>query len=269
MEIKTNTGGEAVRHALAMLHTAPKVESRAGTTRELTAYTAVISDPWDTLAPHEDFRPGLAAAEALHLISGEPYGARIRGLTADLESRRWSESHLSYGVRLRDQMPVIAWKLERDPTTRQAVTNIWNEDLGCGTADFFCAVGIQFLLRDRLEMIVTMRSTDAWHGLPYNLFAFAQLQCTLARCLGVEPGRYTHQVGSLHLYERHWEKARKAVTDIPWSNTRVAGVGLALRMRDVQNAWLDAAQRASALLEGWMPSSASEDEKRLFDLLGA
>jgi thymidylate synthase len=63
----------------------------------------------------------------------------------------------------------------------------------------------------RLHAIVYMRSNDAIWGLPYDIFLFTMLQELLASELGLELGSYTHVVASLHLYERHFELARRIV----------------------------------------------------------
>jgi thymidylate synthase len=69
---------------------------------------------------------------------------------------------------------------------------------------------LQFFLRQgKLHEIVTMRSSDAWWGLPYDLFTFAQIGNCLAGELGVEPGGLVMQLGSCHLYEPFWEDAAK------------------------------------------------------------
>jgi thymidylate synthase len=56
-------------------------------------------------------------------------------------------------------------------------------------------------------MLTSMRSNDAWLGLPHDVFAFTMIQELVARSLGVELGEYRHSVGSLHLYERDEKKA--------------------------------------------------------------
>lgn len=268
MHRETHTGGLAMASTLAhVLAAGRRVDGRGGRTLEVTGASLSINDPTDVLAPHEDFRPALAVAEALHLISGVRYGQRIRHITADLGSARWAPGVPSYGERLRDQLPALLWKLA-EPASRQAVALIWRpDDIGTGREDYLCGVGVQFLLRTRLEMVVTMRSTDAWHGLPYNLFAFAQLQCTLATCLGVRPGRYVHQMGSLHLYERHWEKARRAIDGLAAHHAELTGVGIGPWARDHQDAWLSATRRAAALLQGVPPFCPTTGEERLLNLL--
>jgi hypothetical protein len=43
------------------------------------------------------------------------------------------------------------------------------------------------------------------------VFQFTQLQLTVARALGIEPGRYTHGAWSLHIYEEHATLAERLV----------------------------------------------------------
>lgn len=66
-----------------------------------------------------------------------------------------------------------------------------------------CTCTLQFLLRKRqLHMITTMRSNDAFLGLPHDIFAFTMLQEIIAKTLGVKLGAYKHSVGSLHIYQK-------------------------------------------------------------------
>jgi thymidylate synthase len=76
-----------------------------------------------------------------------------------------------------------------------------------------CTCNIQFLIRDaRLHAIVYMRSNDAIWGLPYDVFLFTMLQELLSCQLGTELGSYFHFAGSLHLYRRHFELARRIIS---------------------------------------------------------
>ena len=54
----------------------------------------------------------------------------------------------------------------------------------------------------KLDLIVSMRSNDAFWGLPHDIFSFTMLQEIMARSLSAELGTYKHAVGSLHLYEK-------------------------------------------------------------------
>ena len=113
-----------------------------------------------------------------------------------------------YGPRLfkqrgHDQIANVLAKLRDKPATRKAVVQLFNaEDLSEAHNEIPCTTTLQFFLRDqRLEMIVTMRSNDAYKGLPHDVFCFTMLQEILARSLGCDIASYRHFAGSMHLYE--------------------------------------------------------------------
>ncbi|MEN3232704.1 thymidylate synthase [Methylobacterium ajmalii] len=87
--------------------------------------------------------------------------------------------------------------------TRNAVIQIFsNSDTYADNKDVPCTCTMQFAVRGkRLNLHVHMRSNDAVLGLPHDIFAFTMMQEIAARELGVEIGRYTHSVASLHLYD--------------------------------------------------------------------
>jgi thymidylate synthase len=120
----------------------------------------------------------------------------------------------AYGPRLRgkdkDQLRWVVELIRAKPETRRAVIPIYYpKDTHTNLPEVPCTCTLQFLLRGpRLEMIAHMRSNDAYKGLPGDIFAFTMIQEIVARALGVEPGRYKHLVGSLHLYAADQRKAR-------------------------------------------------------------
>lgn len=113
----------------------------------------------------------------------------------------------AYGPRVKGQWPLVVQKLKQDQSSRQAVITIFSQPTG-KTKDVPCTISLQFLLRrDRLHTIATMRSSDVWLGLPYDIFNFTMLANILAAQLGVELGPFIMQLGSSHLYETNYEKA--------------------------------------------------------------
>lgn len=149
--------------------------------------------------------PAIGAAEALQLIGGFSDAGLMTKISANFKQfLNGDEFHGAYGARIKHQMIDVAWKLHKEPATRQAVVTLWDpvldnlEDM----ADYPCTVMLQFQVEEgKLCMNVVMRSNDAWLGLPYDMFQFTQLQLTLARCLGLAYGWYRHTALSLHLYE--------------------------------------------------------------------
>lgn len=97
--------------------------------------------------------------------------------------------------------------------TRQAVIQIF-ERHDIGGLDIPCTCNIQFFARGKLlHCYVSMRSNDAYLGLPHDVFAFTMLQELIARQLGHEVGEYHHAVGSLHLYDTNEAAAREFLSE--------------------------------------------------------
>jgi thymidylate synthase len=113
----------------------------------------------------------------------------------------------AYGPRLvggQDQLGRVVKLLSKNPDSRRAVVQVLKAtDLESGQRDVPCTCTLQFLLReDALDLLVNMRSNDAYKGLPHDVFCFTMIQELLARRLSVEMGTYKHMVSSLHLYDQ-------------------------------------------------------------------
>jgi thymidylate synthase len=121
----------------------------------------------------------------------------------------------AYGPRLfgekgPNQIQNILDLLSKKADTRKAVVQVFDAcDIDSNRKAIPCTCTFQFLIRgDRLHMITTMRSNDAFVGLPHDIFSFTMVQEILARSLGVELGSYRHFVGSLHLYDKNKPRAQ-------------------------------------------------------------
>lgn len=121
----------------------------------------------------------------------------------------------AYGPRLYhmngvNQLNSIVELLRANPTSRRAVIQLFDaRDLFLDVSPP-CTCFLQFLIRGgRLHAFVSMRSNDAYLGLPHDMFAFTMIQELLARELGLELGTYSHAVGSMHLYAKHETYAQR------------------------------------------------------------
>jgi thymidylate synthase len=121
----------------------------------------------------------------------------------------------AYGPRLKEQINWVIELLRVKPSTRRAVIPIyWPKDCDISHKEVPCTCTLQFLLREnRLELLTHMRSNDAFMGLPGDVFSFTMIQELVARALDTEIGRYKHFVGSLHLYDKHHQKARNFIDE--------------------------------------------------------
>lgn len=125
-----------------------------------------------------------------------------------------------YGPRLFDQrghnqiQNVIALLRSRSPS-RRAVIQIFNaEDIAGNHAEIPCTTTLQFFVRNKcVHLIATMRSNDAYIGLPHDVFCFTMLQEVIARTLDCEIGIYRHFVGSMHLYDTDRPQAQSLIDE--------------------------------------------------------
>jgi len=155
---------------------------------------------------------GIGAVEACQLLAG----VSIPKLVMDIgpQFKNYTEDnglfHGAYGLRTQDQYGPVIERLKNDPDSRQAVVTIWDPklDLLPSKRDYPCTILHQFRIRDnKLNMSVYMRSNDVWLGAAYDFFQFTRVQIAMASVLGIKPGKYTHHVGSLHIYEQHYDMA--------------------------------------------------------------
>ena len=149
----------------------------------------------------------LAGSNALDFI--EYYIADYTKSSDDMQTIFGAYGPRMFGRRPNDQLARVISSLDSKPDSRQAVVQLFDRrDTLEYHSDVPCTCTLQFVIRDRrLHMLTSMRSNDAWLGLPHDVFAFTMIQELVARSLGVELGEYRHSVGSLHLYERDDIKA--------------------------------------------------------------
>jgi len=132
---------------------------------------------------------------------------------------RFAQSGLlrgAYGPRLTDQLNAVVGILRSKPNTRQAVICLLKaEDVrDAESKDKPCTVSLQFFIREnRLHLLTSMRSNDAYLGLPHDIFFFTFLQEYVASLVGMALGLYQHNVGSLHLYKKDLKKAEAFISE--------------------------------------------------------
>lgn len=207
IEIEDGVNGyvELVHH---VLNHGRSVAPRGLKTVEIEDAVVHIHDVYNTLpiGVGRGTVPGIGAVEACQLLAGVSVpelviaiGPQFANYTEDN-----GKFHGAYGLRTAGQYEVMIDRLRQDPDTRQAVVTIWDPEFDtlAQKKDYPCTVLHQFRIRDnRLNMSVYMRSNDVWLGAAYDFFQFTRVQLAMCSVLGIEPGTYSHHVGSLHLYE--------------------------------------------------------------------
>lgn len=197
---------------MSLIQNGQRISPRGLATRELLGTALVIPDICDNViqVPERKLNYHFMVAEALWVLMGRDDVEMLSHYNKNIA--QFSDDGLkfegAYGPRIKYQLPRIIDKLTKEPDTRQAVISIWDRMPTPTTKDVPCTVSFQFLIRDnRLNLIAHMRSSDAWWGLPYDIFTFTSIQSALAYELKVKPGRFLLWIASCHLYENRIDDA--------------------------------------------------------------
>lgn len=201
-----------------VLNEGERVSPRGEPTRELLGVTIEVEDLGDTLpvGVGRNLNLSIAALEALQLIGEVNRPELLVAASPRFQDFREGDGsfHGAYGLRVHGQVRRVLERLQSDSVSRQGIVTIWDPALDGHEvhADMPCTIALHLLPRDNLlHLQVYMRSNDVWLGLAYDYFVFSQWLHTVAKVLGLKPGRYTHHVSSLHLYERDVERVEQLI----------------------------------------------------------
>ena len=84
----------------------------------------------------------------------------------------------------------------------------WKAWEDIGISDPACLQRMWFRVSEdnKLNMNIHIRSNDAYKAGFMNMYAFTELQKTVAEELGVEPGEYIHMADSFHIYGSYFNE---------------------------------------------------------------
>lgn len=232
-----------------------EIGSRLGErTQEILHQQIVLSEPWrrEVLVQNRGANIVAQIAETMWILAGRDdvewlgqYLPRAKDFSDD--GKVWRGG---YGPRLRrwvdhsvnpeeeiDQVKHVIDLLAHDRSTRRAVISIYDpvrdtlegKDIPCN--DF-----LSFINRNgRLDMSVFVRSNDliwGWSGI--NQFEWSALQEIMAGVLGLSVGRLVFNTTSLHIYDRHWQKADRLAYDPVYEETLEDSPRFAPRERSLE-----------------------------------
>lgn len=174
-----------------------------------------LNDPVITL-PARKLNYAFMCAEAAWILSGSnqlDYLTRFCEKMANYSDDGRTLSG-AYGPRFKEQYAHIMEKLLDEEITRQAVMTFWQPN-PAPSKDIPCTISLQFLIRDnKLDLYIYMRSSDAWLGVPYDIFSFSMIAWAVIGGLNrwrtnhhVVPGDLWMFTGSRHLYADNMQAA--------------------------------------------------------------
>lgn len=113
-----------------------------------------------------------------------------------------------------DQYYRVYQELSTNPNSRRAVMiytrpTMWLDYNFNGMSDFMCTNTVQYMIRgDTLVAVVQMRSNDVVFGYRNDFAWQDHVVKLLGSALGIEKTKIIWHVGSLHVYERHFDMVK-------------------------------------------------------------
>lgn len=200
-----------------ILDNGTEADPTKGKTKELSGVLLKLTNPLGRLSRTEGKGTIFSClGELLWYLSGSNQLDHIQYYIQDYH--KYSDDGKTifgaYGPKLfgaNGQISAVIEDLQERNSTRKAVVQLFSSsDLKAPHKDVPCTCTLQFLVRDgKLSLYTSMRSNDAFKGLPHDIFAFTMLQELVARKLGMPIGEYGHYVTSLHLYINDLEKVER------------------------------------------------------------
>jgi len=111
----------------------------------------------------------------------------------------------TYPNRMRESLAWIINELIFHPDSRQLFMSIWDpiiDSVRLGDRRVPCSLGYYFQYREgKLHVTYLQRSADLITHFQNDLYLAIKLRDFIANKVGIEPGRFTHWIGSLHVYK--------------------------------------------------------------------
>ncbi|WP_164103382.1 thymidylate synthase [Candidatus Laterigemmans baculatus] len=118
--------------------------------------------------------------------------------------------------RVIDQIEQVQKGIRETPDSRRLIVSAWNVGQIEQMALPPCHLLFQFYVAEgRLSCQMYQRSADLFLGVPFNIASYALLTQMMAHVTGLQLGEFIHVFGDVHLYQNHFEQARKQLEREP------------------------------------------------------
>jgi thymidylate synthase len=168
---------------------------------------------WDGNTSRE-FLDSIRKTERREGVMGPMYGYQWRNFNAAYDEER--AKPVSDGM---DQLRKVINQIRDDPQSRRILLTDFNPLQADEGVLFPChSIIIQFYVQDEyLDMFCFNRSSDLFHGLPFNIASSSLLQILIAKITGLTARKFVLSLGDVHIYESHYDVVAKQLSRIPFS----------------------------------------------------
>jgi len=121
-----------------------------------------------------------------------------------------------YGYQLRsfggetDQLEDVIEQIRENPDSRRHLISLWNPNEINETTLPPCHYSFQFFVENgSLHILINMRSTDLFLGLPYDLMMYNEVLNYVGLMAGFKPGKIKFMMADAHVYDNHKDAIRE------------------------------------------------------------
>ena len=231
-QVSSSTLNASFKECLSeLLEYGVETKPRGEKVKEIINYSIVTDDPRNRVITFAERKTSMKylLGEFIWYLSGSPNVQDINMYSKFWEAIAKEDGTVNsnYGTRIFGHSklyPFNQWNkakelLHKDKDSRQAIIRINHaDDYTYANHDVPCTLTLQFFIRNNaLQLVVNMRSNDIWRGYCNDQFQFTMLQELMMLELrefypDLQLGKYYHNAASMHIYEMHFEQAKKILT---------------------------------------------------------
>lgn len=117
-----------------------------------------------------------------------------------------------------DQLEKVIKKIKEDPQSRRILLTDYNPLQADEGVLYPChSIIIQFYVNDGfLDMFCYNRSSDLFHGLPFNIASSSLLLFLIAKITNLIPRKFILSLGDSHIYEEHFKAVKEQLLRTPY-----------------------------------------------------
>ena len=147
-------------------------------------------------------------------IMGPMYGYQWRHFNSEYDETT-SKPKNSHSF---DQLEKVIKKIREEPQSRRILLTDYNPLQADEGVLYPChSIIIQFYVNNGyLDMFCYNRSSDLFHGLPFNIASSSLLLFLIAKITDLIPRKFILSLGDCHIYEEHFEAVKEQLLRTPY-----------------------------------------------------
>ena len=148
-------------------------------------------------------------------VMGQMYVYQWRYFNAEYDEEKAGPALNSKGL---DQLANVINKIRTDPHSRRILLTDFNPlQMDEGVLAPCHSIIIQFYVNDGcLDMFCFNRSSDLFHGLPFNIASSSLLLILISKITNLIPRKFILSLGDCHIYQEHYNVVNTQLSRIPY-----------------------------------------------------